>query len=189
MYHRKSISSAEYVRNGVHTSSKCQRCSFPLRAKKMLPGPSSSHSKFSMGFPMHVELPWCYHGQTYISLLPTSLLCLESRWGCLHYRGTEWQVLHPSTYYSSALMPHLIPGPPLHQSRWLSREKLQVLFLPLAGTAGGTSAFSFCLLPFCGCSGTKLVTLVTVSPELQKKKWAQMKPTSIHYWKPEWKRN
>lgn len=40
-----------------------------------------------------------YHdanGQT-ISLLPTSSLCLESRWGCLHYSGTEWQVLHPST--------------------------------------------------------------------------------------------
>lgn len=73
-------------------------------------------------------------------------------------------------------MPHLTPGPPLHQSRWLSLEKLQVLFLPLAGTAGGTSAFSFCFLPFCGCSGTKLVTLVTVSPELQKKnglRWSQ----------------
>lgn len=25
------------------------------------------------------------------------LLCLECRWGCLHYSGTEWQVLHPST--------------------------------------------------------------------------------------------
>lgn len=32
------------------------------------------------------------------------------------------------------------------------------------------SAFSFRLLPFLGCSGTKLVTLVTVSPELEKKK-------------------
>lgn len=40
----------------------------------------------------------------------------------------------------------------------------------MAGTAGGTSAFSFRLLPFLGCSGAKLVTLVTVSPELYKKR-------------------
>lgn len=40
----------------------------------------------------------------------------------------------------------------------------------MAGTAGGTSAFSFRLLPFLGYNGAKLVTLVTVSPELQNKK-------------------
>lgn len=43
-------------------------------------------------------------------------------------------------------------------------------FLPLAGTSGATSAFSFRLLPFLGCKGAKLVTLVTVSPELQEKR-------------------
>lgn len=40
----------------------------------------------------------------------------------------------------------------------------------MAGTAGGMSAFSFRLLPFLGCRGAKLVTLVTVSPELIKKR-------------------
>ena len=40
----------------------------------------------------------------------------------------------------------------------------------MAGTAGGMSAFPFRLLPFLGCSGAKLVTLVTVSPELYKKR-------------------
>lgn len=118
------------------------------------------------------------NGQTYLSLLPTSSQVAMSR----IYVGLCTIV--PLNGKSSIHLLFPCPDatfdsrPPLHQSRWLSREKLQVLFLPLAGTAGGTSAFSFCLLPFFGCSGAKLVTLVTVSPELQKKKkkrfrWSQ----------------
>lgn len=110
------------------------------------------------------------NGQTYLSLLPTSSQVAMSR----IYVGLCTIV--PLNGKSSIHLLFPCPDatfdsrPTLHQSRWLSREKLQVLFLPLAGTAGGTSAFSFCLLPFFGCSGAKLVTLVTVSPELQKKK-------------------
>lgn len=40
---------------------------------------------------------------------------------------------------------------------------------PLAGTAGGCSVFFF-FLTFIGCTGGKLVTLVTVSPKLGNKR-------------------
>lgn len=40
---------------------------------------------------------------------------------------------------------------------------------PLAGTAGGCSVFFFFLI-FIGCTADTLVTLVTVSPKLEKKK-------------------
>lgn len=43
------------------------------------------------------------------------------------------------------------------------------VFIPFAGMAGGCSSFSFSFFffTFLGCRGDMLVTLVTVSPELQ----------------------
>lgn len=60
------------------------------------------------------------------------------------------------------------PDPDATSHAWPTTGKARRC-LPLAGTSGGTSAFSFRRLPFLGCKGARLVTLVTVSPELQKK--------------------
>lgn len=77
----------------------------------------------------------------------------------------QWISCPPLVFFPCPIL-HWIPGQSLDQPWWLAHRELPASFLPLAGTAGGTSAFSFRLLPFLGCSGAKLVMLVTVSPEL-----------------------
>lgn len=79
-------------------------------------------------------------------------------------------IVLPSIFLLFLSLYHIKPKSSSSSIIAFSMWTFQTWFLPLTGIAGGTSAFSFLLLPFLGCSGAKLVTLVTVSPELQKKK-------------------
>lgn len=57
----------------------------------------------------------------------------------------------------------------LHGCAWGLKYPCLSVFIPFAGMAGGCSTFSFFFFTFLGCRGDMLVTLVTVSPELQRR--------------------